>query len=244
MDQAKKFALFGAASLIAHAIIAVTLSSFLYNDKEIVVSSLDSYKPLLITMNSGMKIIPLEKPFANNSAALILKPESRDISLASQQVIPLPDLTAKTTASNNIEEPGKETRTKAQQIALVTLEEEFNVEEPVIGDTNQRAPDVDNLDTKNAMINEKLNALVQRNFRYPGFAVKRGWEGTVKLGLRIEANGRLSNVRVIKTSGHSILDQAALTTLSQTNYIYGLESWLAGNYFDTTLPVQYQLIDG
>lgn len=235
--------LFGFASVIAHAIAAIALSTILNSNKEIIVSSLDSYKPLLVTMNSAVKSIPVENQQTNDSVIPVSQPASTEITVA-PQLTPAPDLSTKAYASNDSARLAEANQPKTRQSTLLTLNDNRNIEVQDTVALNQHTPDIVNRDAKNAMIHEKLNALVKKNFRYPGFAVKRGWEGTVKLGLRIEANGRLSHVRVIKTSGHSILDQAALTTLSKTSYIYGLEVWLAGNYFDTTLPVQYQLIDG
>ena len=97
---------------------------------------------------------------------------------------------------------------------------------------------------QHANIQEKLDAVFDKYFSYPSFAVRRGWQGTVEIALRIEANGKLSNMRVIKTSGYRYLDQDALTTLSKADHINGLDAWLAGRHFDTTLPVEYRLTGG
>ena len=101
----------------------------------------------------------------------------------------------------------------------------------------QRTPDTN-------AVRKKLAAYFDEHFYYPSLAVNRGWQGTVKLGLRIESNGKLSQVRIIKTSGYAVLDKAALATLKKVTYINDIEDWLAGSYFDTVLPVKYQLIGG
>jgi TonB family protein len=44
---------------------------------------------------------------------------------------------------------------------------------------------------------------------YPPLAKKWGWEGTVRLSLRVRPDGRVDTVTVITSSGHDILDQAA-----------------------------------
>jgi protein TonB len=38
-------------------------------------------------------------------------------------------------------------------------------------------------------------------------------KGTVELYVRLEADGRVSDVRVVRSSSHEILDQAALETI-------------------------------
>ncbi len=44
---------------------------------------------------------------------------------------------------------------------------------------------------------------------YPGIAVARGWEGRVLLRLQIDAQGQVTEVTVLESSGRSILDAAA-----------------------------------
>lgn len=41
---------------------------------------------------------------------------------------------------------------------------------------------------------------------YPGEAVRRRWEGDVVADLTISPAGRVSTCRIVKSSGHSILD--------------------------------------
>ncbi|MGD8571139.1 MAG: energy transducer TonB, partial [Gammaproteobacteria bacterium] len=81
-------------------------------------------------------------------------------------------------------------------------------------------------------------------FHYPRLARRNGWQGMVKLSLRIEPNGELSHVRVLETSGFEILDQAAIESVNKISAIPGADDWLRGSHFDTVLPVRYQLIHG
>jgi periplasmic protein TonB len=48
---------------------------------------------------------------------------------------------------------------------------------------------------------------------YPLAARKEGLTGTVELYVRLEATGRVSDVRVVRSSSHEILDDAALETI-------------------------------
>ncbi len=80
-------------------------------------------------------------------------------------------------------------------------------------------------------------------FHYPRLAQRHNWQGLVELAVRVEADGLLSHIRVIKSSGHSILDNAAMNSLKQIATIPNATAWLQGNYYDTTLPVHYKLTD-
>ena len=44
---------------------------------------------------------------------------------------------------------------------------------------------------------------------YPRQALRRGWEGTVRISLVIDTEGRVSQCAVIGSSGHPVLDEAA-----------------------------------
>jgi len=46
--------------------------------------------------------------------------------------------------------------------------------------------------------------------RYPLIARRKGWEGTVVIELRVSGSGWVKEVRIEKSSGHALLDDAAL----------------------------------
>ena len=94
-----------------------------------------------------------------------------------------------------------------------------------------------------ARITAHLNQALDQYFNYPRLAQRNGWQGMVKLGLRIKSNGQLSNIRVLSTSGFPILDQAALNTLNKISTLQDIDDWLDGLYLDTVLPVHYKLVD-
>ena len=86
------------------------------------------------------------------------------------------------------------------------------------------------------------NALVA-HFNYPLIARRRGWEGVVRVGLRVEPDGQLSGLRVIDSSGHALLDRAALDSLQQVGRLPDVMDWMQGRRLDMVLPVRYRLID-
>ena len=81
-------------------------------------------------------------------------------------------------------------------------------------------------------------------FAYPMMARRNGWQGQVQVGLRVEADGRLSHVRIAHSSGYRLLDSAALATLNRINAVPKATGWLDGRHFDMVLPIDYRLIDG
>lgn len=85
---------------------------------------------------------------------------------------------------------------------------------------------------------------MRAHFYYPRIARHRGWEGRVEIGLRVEANGRLSAIRVLRTSGFAVLDRAALASIGRIAQLPEAAAWLGGRHIDMILPVQYRLVDG
>lgn len=103
---------------------------------------------------------------------------------------------------------------------------------------------VDNQQTKSkarviSIIYQQLN----QHFIYPKLAQKRNWQGKVLLSLSVSPNGKINNVKIYKSSGYSILDQAAISSLTKVEYLPQISSWLPYD-IDVKLPVIYQLIKG
>lgn len=82
------------------------------------------------------------------------------------------------------------------------------------------------------------------HFQYPLIARMRGWQGLVKVGVRVEADGTLSHLRVIETSGYSILDDNSLRTVRAIARVPRAAGWLRGHHVDLVLPVSYRLTHG
>jgi len=80
------------------------------------------------------------------------------------------------------------------------------------------------------------------HFYYPRLAVRRGWSGVVRLSLKIEANGHLSNVSILQGSGFDLLDQAAIDSLDKVEVLPEAIALLDGRSLDVVLPVTYRLL--
>ena len=51
--------------------------------------------------------------------------------------------------------------------------------------------------------------------QYPIEALENKWQGVVELKLQIESTGRVSNIKVVSSSGYEILDNEAIKTARQ-----------------------------
>lgn len=75
---------------------------------------------------------------------------------------------------------------------------------------------------------------IQRAKVYPLQAQKNGWEGVVQVSFQLIESGRLKEVKIVKSSGYPVLDEAALKTLhrAQPFPFYSDE---------ISIPIRYQM---
>ena len=75
---------------------------------------------------------------------------------------------------------------------------------------------------------------------YPDIARRRGYEGTVIIDALVTRNGRVSDTRIIKSSGYSVLDRSAIKAIKRWIFVPGtqngksIEMWVR-------IPVRFQL---
>ena len=80
---------------------------------------------------------------------------------------------------------------------------------------------------------EKITCLSCLKPKYPKIALKRGYEGIVKLKIFISKNGEVSDIEVIKTSGYKILDNSGIDAAKKSRF-YPLKK-------ERTLNIEYDL---
>lgn len=83
----------------------------------------------------------------------------------------------------------------------------------------------------------KLRGALAAHFVYPMLARQRNWQGEVLLAFRLEQDGRISDARIARSSGHSLLDQAALNALGTV----GALGEILPRSLTLELPVIYRL---
>jgi len=86
----------------------------------------------------------------------------------------------------------------------------------------------------------RVNLELARHFHYPPQAVRRGWQGTVLLGFRVGIDGDIEDIHITQSSGHALLDRAALGALGKVQKL-ALDSGTLRAALDLQLPVIYRL---
>jgi TonB family protein len=96
-------------------------------------------------------------------------------------------------------------------------------------------------EAKYRQVRAALNQALLPIFEYPHVARRRGWQGRVKVGLYLEAGGDLSRVYLVESSGHSLLDKAAVKNVTSLRNVPAATQWLDSSGMEVVLPVSYQL---
>lgn len=87
---------------------------------------------------------------------------------------------------------------------------------------------------------QQLSRLLASQQEYPRLAAMCGWEGEVRLRLKVARKGNLLSLQVDRSSGHEILDQHALQ-LVELVHMPPFPEELEGSEIQITVPVNYKL---
>ncbi len=88
---------------------------------------------------------------------------------------------------------------------------------------------------------QQLGELLAGRHEYPRVAAMRGWEGEVRLRLKVARKGNLLGVVLDRSSGFDVLDQHAVAMLEGMNTLPPLPEGLEGNDIQVVVPVNYRL---
>jgi protein TonB len=87
----------------------------------------------------------------------------------------------------------------------------------------------------------RLGELFARQQEYPRIAALRGWEGEVRLRLKVARKGQLLSVHLDRSSGFEVLDQHALAMLETLASLPPLPEALEANEIQVVVPINYKL---
>ncbi len=92
-------------------------------------------------------------------------------------------------------------------------------------------------------LHDRLMQALHARFFYPLLARREGWQGVVRLLLHIEPDGRISDTRIVRTSGYPVLDEAAVRSVRDIAKVRADDAPSRTAFFDLNLTVVYRLTD-
>jgi protein TonB len=89
--------------------------------------------------------------------------------------------------------------------------------------------------------NLALLAAIEREKYYPNRARRRHQEGTVTVAFVIDLQGVIRNIRILESSGHSTLDDAATSAIQRVGQFRPLPESLGLNQMEFRVPLSFEL---
>ena len=86
-----------------------------------------------------------------------------------------------------------------------------------------------------------LNSHLARRKRYPQEARRVGQEGTPSVRFTVDRRGRVSNVSIVRSSGHELLDQATVELVQRAAPFPAMPRSMQRDAITITLPIEYAL---
>ncbi|UTA47292.1 TonB family protein [Simiduia sp. 21SJ11W-1] len=91
------------------------------------------------------------------------------------------------------------------------------------------------------LYHSKLLRWTYKNIRYPKRALQRGQEGSVRVAVLIDRNGKVMNMQALEESRHSLLNSEALKAVERSDPFPPMPQDLQGDRFEFTLPITFSI---
>jgi protein TonB len=89
----------------------------------------------------------------------------------------------------------------------------------------------------------RLRSETQRQARYPAMARREGWEGRGELLLVVGEDGRIAELKLVRSSGHTLLDRALIEGVRRAQSRVEVPAGLQGRRFQLELPFVMNLVN-
>ena len=89
---------------------------------------------------------------------------------------------------------------------------------------------------------EELRQAIEAGKEYPALARVRGQTGRVDVGFRLLKDGLIAGVRIVHATGFSLLDEAALRSVTRLGRFRPVPNEISGGGLNVVLPVEFRLL--
>jgi protein TonB len=95
------------------------------------------------------------------------------------------------------------------------------------------------------VIRSNYGSVLSREFakykQYPRVAQMRGWQGTSRVELQIDATGTVTAVNIVESSGFEVLDKQAIESVRKALPLPPIPAELRGKEFTIVVPMKFSL---
>ncbi len=88
-----------------------------------------------------------------------------------------------------------------------------------------------------------INKIIKKNVKYPFIAKKNGIEGKVIIQFKILKDGKVKDIKIVKSSGFKILDKSAIKAILSSVPFPGFPKKLERNSLAIKVPINFFLED-
>jgi len=209
----------------------------------LVLGLIDFNSPTNIVVAGSLMRISIQAPGSkvnriDSNPITEIVPTSKQTKSTKPKIVPVKK-TRVTTKKELIAKPVKTLKT----VSKAAKTPEKSSKRTVVAKLSTAAPATNSLpESTTSLLYSDLERAFALHFYYPRIAIKRGWQGEVKISLRIESDGHLTRVRLLNGSGHSLLDKAAMASIGKVQLLSSAIALLDGQTMDLVLPVEYRLL--
>lgn len=157
--------------------------------------------------------------------AATTRPDSRVVAVAAPSPVAAPTV-APAAPSAGPAEPAP------PPVAIAERQPAVAVAAPAPGPSNRESLD---------RYRQQLTDLFAGRHDYPRLAALRGWEGEVRLRLKVARKGNLLGVALDRSSGFDVLDRHAQALIESFGVLPPLPESLDGNEIQVVVPINYKL---
>ncbi len=195
-------------------------------------------KVSLVSTPSTKKIKEVSLPEPILEIPEVLEIEEPDVIFEKKELEPIEEV-----VEEIIEEPEKIVKEEPEPIEEEVVEEIIEESEEIVKEEPEPIEEEVQINTEQGA---NIDAIPLTHFNkppaYPRIARRRNWEGRVLLSVLVGREGRVVSLNVVESSGHVILDKAALTAVKQWLFE---PAQLFGKPIEKRLeiPVRFRLTD-
>ena len=145
-------------------------------------------------------------------------------------------------APSNYVEPAAPAPVAATPAPVAESKPSTSTAAPSNSTSTEQAPAAEASRDETDSYGQSLYEMVGKNKNYPQIAVRRNWEGQVKVLAKFVL-GKLIDVMLVDSSGHEVLDKEALVMLRKAVSQLPVRGNLANKTFTITVPVDFKLAE-